>query len=127
MPMAASDFEIELLQVRRRRLQDDLELVVVLQPVRVLAVAAVLRPARGLHIGGLPRLRPQRAQRRRRMERAGADLHVVGLQDDAALLGPEALQRQDQTLERAFRAHVGLRMRSRECAWAGSEPEDGPS
>ena len=84
----------------RRRLQDHLELVVVLQPVRVLAVAPVLGPARGLHIGGVPGLRPERAQRRRRVEGAGAHLHVVGLQDHAALLGPEALQRQDQVLER---------------------------
>ena len=91
----------------RRRLQDHLELVVVLQPVGVLAVAAVLRPARGLHIGGVPGLRPERAQRGRGMEGAGADLHVVGLQDDAALIRPIALQRQDQALERALRAHVG--------------------
>ena len=37
------------------------------------------------------------------MEGAGADLHVIGLQDDAALLRPEALQRQDQPLEGARR------------------------
>ena len=41
------------------------------------------------------------------MEGAGAHFHVVGLQDHAALLGPEPLQRQDQALERAFRAHMG--------------------
>ena len=98
--------EIEVLQVGRRRLQDHLELIVVLQPVRVLAVAAVLRPARGLHIGGIPGLRAERAQRGRRMKRAGAHLHVVGLQDDAAIVRPVALQRQDQALERTFRAHV---------------------
>jgi hypothetical protein len=86
MPMAASELEIEVLQVGGRRLQDHLELVIVLQPVGVLAVAAVLGPARGLHIGRVPRLRAERAQRRRRVEGAGADLHVVGLQDDAALL-----------------------------------------
>ena len=99
--------QIEVLQVRRVRLQDHLELVVVLQAVGVLAVAAVLRPARGLHIGGVPRLRPERAQRGRRMEGAGADLHVVGLQDHAAVVGPVALQRQDQPLERPLRAHMG--------------------
>ena len=103
--------EIELLDVRRRRLQDHLELVIVLQPVRVLAVAAVLRPARGLHVGRVPRLRPERAQRRRRMERAGADFHVVGLQDDAALLRPEVLQRQDQALERARRIEIAATRR----------------
>jgi hypothetical protein len=35
------------------------------------------------------------------MEGAGAHLHVVGLQDDAAALGPEALQGKDEALERA--------------------------
>ena len=33
------------------------------------------------------------------MKGAGAHLHVVGLQDHAALGGPVALQRQDQVLE----------------------------
>ena len=47
-------FQIELLKVRRRRLQDHLELVIVLQPVGVFAVAAVLRPPRRLHIGRVP-------------------------------------------------------------------------
>ena len=40
-----------------RRLHDDLVLVVVLQPVRVLAVAAVGRAAARLHVGGAPGLR----------------------------------------------------------------------
>ena len=40
------------------------------------------------------------------MKGAGADFHVIGLQDHAALVRPEALQRQDQSLERTFRAHM---------------------
>ncbi len=107
MPIACERAEVKLLQVRRRRLEDHLKLVVVLQPVGVLAVAAVLRPARRLHIGGLPRLRPERAQGRRRVKGARAHLHVVGLQDHAALVGPEALQGEDEALERLFRAHMG--------------------
>ncbi len=80
--------QIKLLEIRRARLHDDLILIVVLHPVGVLAVPAILRPARGLHIGGVPHLRPERAQRCRRMEGAGAHLHVVGLQDDATLRCP---------------------------------------
>jgi hypothetical protein len=99
--------EIEVLDVVGRRLEDDLELIVVLQPVGVLAVAAVLRPARGLHIRGVPGVRPERAQGGRGMEGAGADLHVVGLQDHAAVVRPIALQCQDQSLERALGTHVG--------------------
>jgi len=40
------------------------------------------------------------------MKSAGSHFHIVGLQDDAALIGPEPLQGQDESLERAFRAHV---------------------
>ena len=40
------------------------------------------------------------------MEGAGPDLHVVGLQDDAAVIRPIALKRQDQPLEGAARVHV---------------------
>ena len=40
------------------------------------------------------------------MKGARAHLHVVGLQDHAALIGPEALQRENEALEGFFRAHV---------------------
>ena len=76
----------------------------VLEPGRVLAGAAGLGPARGLHVGRLPRFRAERAERGRRVKGAGPDLHVVGLQDDAALLRPEALKGEDQALERALGA-----------------------
>ena len=42
------------------------------------------------------------------MERAGAHLHVVRLQDHAALLGPVFLQREDQVLEGAGRCAEGI-------------------
>ena len=82
-----------------RGLQDHLILVIMLEPVGVLAIAPVGRPARGLDIGGLPRLRPERAQRGGGVEGAGAHLHVVGLEDHAALRAPIIVQRQDQLLE----------------------------
>src|SRR5206468_950830 len=63
--------EVEILQVVGVRLQDHLVLVIVLQPVGVLAVAPVRRPTRGLYIGGPPRLRPERAQHRRRVSGTG--------------------------------------------------------
>ena len=91
--------EVQLDDVRRRRLDDDLVLVVVLQAERVVAIAAVGRPARRLHVGGAPRLGAQRAQEGRRVKRAGSHLHVVRLQDHAAAIGPVTLERQDQVLE----------------------------
>ena len=93
--------EVDVLQVRGRGFDDHLVLVVVLPAVRAVAVAAVGRAARGLDVGRRPGRRAEGAQRRRRVEGAGADLHVVGLQDGAALRGPVGLQAQDDLLEAA--------------------------
>ena len=93
--------QIQLLQVGRRGFDDDLILIVVLQPVGVLAIAAIGRAARGLHIGGGPGLGAQGAQGGGRMEGARANLHVIGLQDGAALTGPIAHQAQDDLLKAA--------------------------
>jgi hypothetical protein len=91
--------EVELLQVRRVGLQDHLVLIIVLQPVGVFAVTAVGRAAAGLDVGGVPRLRPERAQRGRRMECARAHPHVIRLQDQAALRAPVIVEREDHVLE----------------------------
>jgi hypothetical protein len=91
--------EIQLQDVLRRRLQHHLELVIVLQAVRVLAVAAVLGPAAGLHVGGLPGLGAEGAQEGGGVAGAGADFEIVGLQQRATLLAPEFLEREDDVLE----------------------------
>src|SRR5690606_30586060 len=64
------------------------------------------RPARGLDVGRGPRLRPECAQGRCRMERAGADLHVIRLQNGAAAFGPIGLEPHQDVLEAARLAHV---------------------
>ena len=85
--------KIEFLRVWRRRLEDRLELVIVLEPVRILAETSVCRAARRLNIGGAPVVvGPERAQCRRRVKRAGADLHVIGLENHSTLAGPIGLQ-----------------------------------
>ena len=91
--------EIALEDVGRRRLQDGLELVVVLQAHGVVAIAAVRGPPRRLHVGGVPGLRAQRAQGGGGVEGAGAHFHVERLQDQAALAGPIILQGQNEFLE----------------------------
>src|SRR6476659_4930372 len=73
-----------------------------LQPIGIFAVAAVLWPARRLHVGGVPGVRPERSQGRCGMKGTGADLHVVRLQDYTAVIRPIALKLQDQPLKRAL-------------------------
>src|SRR6185503_6652918 len=98
-PERAQRSEVQVENVRRRGLQNDLVLVVMLEAVRVLAVAAVLRAARWLHVRRAPRLGSERAQERRGVRRAGADFDVVRLQQRAAAIAPVALKRLDDLLE----------------------------
>ena len=100
--------QVDVLDVRRRRLDDHLVLVVVAQAVGVLAVAAVGGAHGRLDVGGAPGTGVEAAQERRRVEGAGADLGVVRLHDDAALPLPEGLQAADDLLERRGRGGCGL-------------------
>ena len=99
MPSARSELEVQVLDVGGRRLEDDLELVVLVQAVRVLAVAAVGGPPRRLHVRDLPRLGTEHAQERLRVHGARADLGVPGLVDQAAALRPVLLERGHDLLE----------------------------
>src|SRR5258706_14897526 len=70
-----------------------------LESIRVLTVAAVFRAPRRLHVSRAPRLRPERAQKCRSVKSAGADLHVVRLQQRAAVFIPVFLKPQDDLLK----------------------------
>ncbi len=107
--------EVELLRVARVGLEDDLELRVRLQPVRVLAVAAVIRAHGGLDVRDVPRLGPEHAHDGVGVHRPRTDLGVVGLHDHASAVGPVLLQRQQGILHRQ---HVGHAPQVTECARA---------
>ena len=92
-------FEVELLHVLRRRLEDELKLRVLEEPIRILAIAAVGRASRGLRIADFVRLGPEHAEKGLRGHGACADFDVVRLLQDAAALGPEALQAEEQLLK----------------------------
>src|SRR5688572_17943322 len=79
-----------------------------LQAVGILAVAAVLGPARGLNVSGLPVLGPDRAQESRGVERARAHLHVVRLQQHAAAPIPVLVELEDDLLKSQHRPLVTL-------------------
>ena len=94
--------EIDLLRVARVRLEDDLELVMLLEAVGVLAVTAIIGAHGGLDIGHVPRLGPQHAQEGSGVHGPGADLGVVGLPEQGAALGPELLEGENDGWKEAF-------------------------
>ena len=57
------------------------------------------RAAARLDEGGVPRIRPQRAQRGRGVKGARPHLHVIGLQDHASALAPIVMEGEDHALE----------------------------
>ena len=99
--------KVEVLRVDGRGLEQHLELVVVLQAVGVLPIAAVRRATARLRIAGAPGSGAKRAQKGSRVERARAHLGVVRLHHGAALVGPIVLKGKNHILERkrAF-AHI---------------------
>ena len=91
--------QVGLLDAIGAGLDQHLVLKIVLGPVRVVAIAAVGGAAAGLGVGHSPGLRPDRPQHRVGAHRASPLLRVVGLKDQAALLGPEAIEGGDDVLE----------------------------
>ena len=99
-PQMGEGSQIDLLRIQRRRLEDDLKLVVVLETVRVLAVPAVRGAARRLDVGNPPGLRPQDAEEGGGVKRPRPDLDIVRLLDKTSFPGPERLQGEDNVLKR---------------------------
>jgi hypothetical protein len=98
-PKGLETVEIDLLNIDRGRLHDDLVLIVVLKPIGILAIASIPGTPGRLNIGHLPRLRAEDPERGCRMKRSGANLEVIRLLNDAPLISPKQFQRKDQLLE----------------------------
>ncbi len=94
--------QIEFDRVAGVGLQNDLELVVLLHAVGVVAEAAVVGADARLHVDHVPRLRAEDAQNRGRVHRPRAHLHVVRLPDEAALCLPILQQAKDHLLKVEF-------------------------
>jgi hypothetical protein len=84
-----------------------------LQAVGIFAVAAIFWPARRLHICRTPGFWAERTQKGRGVRGAGADFHVVWLQQGASLRVPVLLERQNNLLKCE---HLGLNFAACESA-----------
>ena len=74
-------------------------MIVVLQAHGVFAITAIGRTAAWLNIGSIPAFRTYGAQECSRVESASTYFKIKRLDDDAALIGPELLQGQDEPLK----------------------------
>jgi hypothetical protein len=84
--------EIDLLDVKGRGFDDDLILIIVLEPIGIFTVSTIGWTARRFHIGHPPRLRAQNPEKGSRMESSGTHLCIVGLLNHTSLIRPELFQ-----------------------------------
>ena len=91
--------EIDLLRVPRVRFEDDLELIMQLKAIRVLAVTPIIGSHRRFDIRHVPRLGAEHAQKGGGIHRPCTDLGVVGLPKNTAALRPELLEGENDLLE----------------------------
>src|SRR5579864_1027570 len=91
-------FQIKLLHVLLRRLQDHLKLHVLIKTVGIVAVTPVSRAARRLHVSDLVRLGPEHSQKSFRSHGSRAHFNVIRLLQHASALCPEFLQAEDKFL-----------------------------
>ena len=82
------------------RFQNHLKLHVLIETIRIVAVAAVGGASAGLHIGGAIGLRAKHAEESLRAHGARADFHIERLLDNASALAQVLFEAQDHLLER---------------------------
>src|SRR5262249_25870321 len=92
-------FEVQLLHIVRRRLQDYLKLHMLVEAVGIVAVASVGGAAGRLNVSYLVRLGTKHTEKRFRGHGAGADFDIIRLLQNAAALRPELLQAKDHFLK----------------------------
>lgn len=93
-------FDVNVLNLEGRWLEDDLVLVIVLQPVGILAIAAVGRPAGWLHVRDVPGFGTEHSEEGSRVHSPRTFFYVVGLLYDAAPVSPEPFQGEYEFLKR---------------------------
>ena len=91
--------EVQILNIGRRGLQDHLILKMLVEPIGVFAVATVGGPTGWLHVADAIGCGTEDAEKSFRVHGAGADLGVVGLLEDAALLVPVMHELEDKFLK----------------------------
>jgi hypothetical protein len=90
--------QIDFLNVVRGGLEDDLELIVVLKPVRIFPISPVGGTPGRLHVGDVPGLGAQHPEKGRGVHRARPHLNIIRLLDDTSPFGEEFFESNDHVL-----------------------------
>jgi hypothetical protein len=101
-------FQVKVLDIVRRGLDNHLKLVIVLQAVGVFTIASVLGTAAGLRICHGRGFAAQSSEKGGGMKSACAHFHIIGLDQVAALFSPVFLQGQDDALKGHLFLHSGI-------------------
>jgi len=91
--------QVKFLWVAGVGFENDLELVVQLEAVGVVAITPVVGADGGFDVGDVPGFGPEHAQGGGGVHGARADLGIVGLPEEAAFFGPEVLEGEEDGLE----------------------------
>jgi hypothetical protein len=94
--------QVNLLGIAGVWLQNHLQLVMLLHPVGVVAKAAIIGADARFDVDHVPRFRPKDAQNGGGVHGSCADLHVVRLPDQTALLFPEIEQAENDIVKSEF-------------------------
>ena len=81
--------QIDVLDIGRRRFEDQLKLGVLVQAIGIFAVATVGGPTTRLNVGDTVWIRAENAEKGFWVHGTRADFNVVGLLENATLLYPE--------------------------------------
>jgi hypothetical protein len=91
--------QVDVLNVDGSRLKYHLELHMLVEAIRILAITTVCGAAARLNVGDSIRCGAEYAEECFGVHCAGADFDIVRLLKDAALLHPEMREFEDQVLE----------------------------
>jgi hypothetical protein len=91
--------EVDFLNVERRRFDDDLILIIVLEAIGILTISTIGWTARWFNISHPPWLRAQDPEEGCRVESPGTYLNIIRLLNHTSLICPESLKGKDQLLK----------------------------
>ncbi len=91
--------KIQVLRIRRSRLQHNLILEIMLEAIRIVPISTIRRSSAGLHIRRTPRFGTYGAEKGRRVKCAGSFFRIIRLNQDAVVGFPKLMKGENDILK----------------------------